>query len=130
MKLEIKINGKTYHADVQILEDDETEIASVLPAFQPPPVTIAPVTATAGSNFPDATPYGGEQKVLRSPVNGLVVRIISEVGQTTEKGTLLMVLESMKMETNITTPGVGTVKSILVEQGQSVKTGDLLVVFE
>jgi methylmalonyl-CoA carboxyltransferase small subunit len=130
VKLEIKINGKTYEADVQILEDDEEPALSTLPAFLPPPVTFAPVTATAGSNFPDATPYGGEQKVLRSPVNGLVVRVSSEAGLPTQKGTLLMVLESMKMETNITTPGVGTVKSVLVEQGQSVKTGDILVAFE
>jgi len=43
---------------------------------------------------------------------------------------LLMVLESMKMETNITTPGIGKVKSALVEQGQSVKTGDILIAFE
>jgi len=130
VKLQIKINGKTYEADVQILEDDDIPVLPALPAFQPPPVTIAPVTAGVGSNFPDASPFGGEQKVLRSPVNGLVVRVNAQAGQEAAKGELLMVLESMKMETNITTPGIGKVKSALVEQGQSVKTGDILIAFE
>jgi len=130
VKLQIKINGKTYEADVQVLDDEDLPVQPALPVFQPAAVTYAPVTASAGSHAPSAAPYGGEQKVLRSPVNGLVVRMVAEDGQQVQKGTLLMVLESMKMETNITTPGVGTVKSILVTQGQSVKTGDILVAFE
>ena len=130
MKLQIKINGKTFEADVQILEDDEAAPHASLPAYHPAPVTYAPVAVGVGSHAPDASGFGGEQKVLRSPVTGLVVRVNSQPGQTVEKGTLIMVLESMKIETNITAPGVGTIKSITVAQGQSVKIGQILVAFE
>jgi methylmalonyl-CoA carboxyltransferase small subunit len=130
LKLQITINGKAYEADVQVLEDDEVVPHAALPTFQPVPVTYAPVAVGAGSHAPDASIFGGEQKVLRSPVTGLVVRVEAQAGQPVQKGNLLVVLESMKMETNITALGAATIKSITVEQGQSVKTGEILVVFE
>ena len=129
MKLQIKINGKIYEAEVDILEEDEEQNPPALPAFQPAPVTYAPVAVAAGPHAPDASAYGGEEKVLRSPVTGLVVRIAARPGMTVAKGALLLVLESMKMETNITAPYDGTIAAITAQQGHSVKTGDILAAF-
>ena len=48
-----------------------------------------------------------EEKVCRSPVSGIVVRVAAQVGQTLQTGDMLLVLEAMKMETNITAPAAG-----------------------
>ena len=45
-----------------------------------------------------------EEKVCRSPVSGIVVRVAAQVGQSLQAGDILLVLEAMKMETNITAP--------------------------
>jgi biotin carboxyl carrier protein len=129
LKLQIKINGKIYEAEVDILEDDEEQSQPTLPVFHPVPVTYAPVAAASGSHAPDAAAYGGEEKVLRSPVTGLVDHILVRPGQVVAKGELLLVLESMKMETNVTAPRAGTIAAIAAQQGHSVKTGDILVAF-
>jgi methylmalonyl-CoA carboxyltransferase small subunit len=71
-----------------------------------------------------------EEKVCRSPVSGIVVRIVSQPGQSLQVGDILLVLEAMKMETNITAPVAGKVKMIRVGQGESVQAGQLLVEFE
>ena len=45
-------------------------------------------------------------------------------------GALMVVLEAMKMETNVTAPRAGTVKSVHVTPGDPVKVNQLLVEFE
>ncbi len=57
---------------------------------------------------------------LRSPMPGLVVSIPVAEGQTVEKGDVLLVLESMKMQNEIRTPRAGTVQRIRVREGDSV----------
>jgi oxaloacetate decarboxylase alpha subunit len=58
-----------------------------------------------------------------------VDHILVRPGQVVAKGELLLVLESMKMETNVTAPRAGTIAAIAAQQGHSVKTGDILVAF-
>ena len=41
-----------------------------------------------------------------------------------------MVLEAMKMETNVTAPHAGVIKTVQVAQGDSVKVNQVLVEFE
>ena len=71
-----------------------------------------------------------EDKVCRSPVSGIVVRVAAQVGQSLQKGDILLVLEAMKMETNITAPAAGKIKSLSVNQGDSVQAGQVVVEFE
>ncbi len=51
-------------------------------------------------------------------------------GQSLQTNDPLMVLEAMKMETNITAPVAGRVKSVNVSAGESVQMGQVLVEFE
>jgi methylmalonyl-CoA carboxyltransferase small subunit len=71
-----------------------------------------------------------EERVCRSPVSGIVVRIAVQPGQTLQVGDILLVLEAMKMETNITAPVPGKVAVIKVDPGESVQAGQILVEFE
>jgi methylmalonyl-CoA carboxyltransferase small subunit len=53
-----------------------------------------------------------------------------QVGQKLQVNDLLVVLEAMKMETNITAHAAGTVKAILATPGEAVKSGQALIEFE
>ncbi|AIR91319.1 acetyl/propionyl/methylcrotonyl-CoA carboxylase subunit alpha [Pseudomonas cremoricolorata] len=64
---------------------------------------------------------------LSAPMNGSIVRILVEVGQTVEAGTALVVLEAMKMEHSIRAPEAGTVSALLCEEGSMVSEGAVLV---
>jgi methylmalonyl-CoA carboxyltransferase small subunit len=77
----------------------------------------------------DSTPVK-EQKVCRSPVSGVVVRVAAQVGQSLQTGDILIVLEAMKMETNITAPGAGKIAALAVSQGDAVQAGQIVVEFE
>jgi oxaloacetate decarboxylase alpha subunit len=49
------------------------------------------------------------------------------VGQTVKSGDIVMILEAMKMETEVRAPENGTVKAVLVKEGDAVQVGDVLL---
>jgi biotin carboxyl carrier protein len=53
-----------------------------------------------------------------------------EPGQPVQANASIMLLEAMKMETNVTAHSAGTVKNVRVAQGDSVKVGQVVVEFE
>lgn len=65
---------------------------------------------------------------LVAPMPGNVLSISVAVGDTVEKGQLMLILEAMKMEHRITAPRAGTVEAIHVEEGDQVSNGELLIV--
>ncbi|WP_339617879.1 urea carboxylase [uncultured Gilvimarinus sp.] len=65
-----------------------------------------------------------------SSVSGSVWQLNVEVGDEVDAGQTLLVLESMKMEINITAPIAGRVKQLLKSPGGGVKPGQTLVVLE
>lgn len=64
---------------------------------------------------------------VRSPIQAIVVRIVTEPGAVVAEGDLLVVLESMKMESYVYAPVSGIVETIAVDQGQNVSAGTSLV---
>ena len=64
---------------------------------------------------------------LRAPMPGVVVEILTEVGQQVSEGDVLVIMESMKMKMQMRTLVSGQVKTIAIEPGQDVEKGDLLV---
>ncbi|PWU29518.1 3-methylcrotonyl-CoA carboxylase [Pseudomonas sp. RW407] len=67
---------------------------------------------------------------LGAPMNGSIVRILVEPGQTVEAGAALVVLEAMKMEHSIRAPHAGVVKSLYCSEGELVAEGTALVELE
>ncbi|MEP6739641.1 MAG: biotin/lipoyl-containing protein, partial [Caldimonas sp.] len=63
---------------------------------------------------------------VRSPLAGSVVAILVDIGQSVERGTVLAVLESMKMEHEIRVEDAGRVASLATRVGEVVAAGDLL----
>ena len=125
MKLHITVDNATYEVDVEVADD-----------IRPQPLPLA--FDTAKMSVPVAPPAGAptapsssapDGKSCRSPVNGTVARIVAQVGQAIQPGDVLVVLEAMKMETNIAAPVAGTVSRILVDAGQAVRSQQVLLEF-
>ncbi|MBQ73578.1 MAG: hypothetical protein CMQ20_00980 [Gammaproteobacteria bacterium] len=73
---------------------------------------------------------GDADSGLAAPMPGNVQAINVKAGDSVEKGQLLLVLEAMKMEHQITAPRDGTIADILVVVGDQVANGEALVVME
>jgi len=125
MKLNITIDGKTYEVDVEASEPEAPGAPQNVSGFN---IASAPLRAPTAP--PAETKPENEDKVCRSPVSGIVVRVAAQVGQTLQPGDILLVLEAMKMETNITAPSPGKIAAIRAAQGDSVQVGQVVVEFE
>lgn len=120
MKLRITIDGTTYEADVEVVDEgEELEEGEESPYEEPIYAVEEPEAAATGN--------GNE---CRSPVMGLVIRVEVEAGQQLEAGQQVMVLEAMKMETRLTAPRACKVKNVHVAPGDPVKVDQLLIDFE
>ena len=86
--------------------------------------------------YRECTACRAAQTALQGQVNGLQARQkaltdqIRPEGQSIQTGDTILVLEAMKMETNITAPMAGKIVKIRVNPGDSVKAGMVLVEFE
>ena len=113
----ITVNGVAYDVAVEELG------AGAVPAAAP--VAAAPVAAAPAPAAPVASGAAGSVKI-ESPMPGKILAIKANAGQAVKKGDVVMILEAMKMENEITAPEDGTVASINVAVGDSVESGDTL----
>jgi propionyl-CoA carboxylase alpha chain len=67
---------------------------------------------------------------LAAPLPGTVVKVAVDPGQAVEAGDLLVVIEAMKMEHEVSAPRSGIVSAVRVEQGHQVEPGEVLVVID
>jgi methylmalonyl-CoA carboxyltransferase small subunit len=127
VKFKITIDQKQFEVEVEASEPEG-------PA-QPPRGYVmesSPVRVPAAPPAPKPAASGpvNEEKVCRSPVSGTVVRVLAQAGQSIQTGDALLVLEAMKMETNITAPVAGKVAAITVNAGEAVQSGQVVVELE
>ena len=149
MKYVATITGKKYEVEVEKLEAykslDRNGVAApaapVLPASAPvqrpaapAPVAAAPAPAPAAAPTPApaaaptpaaAAPAGAT--TVEAPMPGKILNIKVSEGQAVKFGEVVVIMEAMKMETEIVAPADGTVSKILVKAGDSVDTGAALV---
>ena len=78
------------------------------------PVSAPTATQTSGIDIPAPTP-------------GNIVRLEVEVGDTIAKEQTLLVMEAMKMESEVKSPQAGVVQAVHVQAGNTVQTGDALL---
>jgi len=71
--------------------------------------------------------HGTGTPELRADMPGLVLEIRVDVGDSVAVGQPLVILEAMKMQNELSSPGTGEVLEILVEPGQSVDSGQPLL---
>ena len=69
-------------------------------------------------------------KDLKAPMPGMVLNISVKEGDSLLKGGTLLVLEAMKMENILKSPGDGVIKKVLVSKGEKVEKNQLLLLME
>jgi oxaloacetate decarboxylase alpha subunit len=100
----VEVNGKGY--DVRVSPQGAVE--SVVPAAAPASAAPAPAAAP---------------RIIESPLAGNIVRVSVIPGQAVAAGDVVVVLEAMKMETEVRAPAAGTITEIRVKEGDAVALG-------
>jgi len=110
----VVVDGRTYSVTVS----PGGAVTDVQPA----------ATASAASAAQAAAPVAGAGQPVLAPLAGTIFKINVAAGQAVRSGDVVMVLEAMKMETEVRAPADGTVQSISVSEGDMVQVGDNLLV--
>lgn len=126
MKYVVNLNGKNYEVEVTEQEAVITNVSTA--AAAPVQAPVAAPAAPAAAPAPAAQAVSAEGTTIPSPMPGSIINVNVSVGQAVKAGDVLMILEAMKMENDISAPCDGTVKQILVSKGSTVNTDDILIV--
>ncbi len=109
----VRVNGQVYDVEVG------------------PQGAVANVTPTAAANAPAPAsapaPAVGAGEEVPAPLAGNIFKVQVSVGQQVAEGDVLIILEAMKMETEVRAAKAGTVQHILVKEGDSVAVGTPLL---
>jgi len=110
----VEVEGQSYTVTVT----EGGDVSAIMP--------VGDATASAKSNaVPATTPTGGEP--VAAPLAGNVINIPVTPGQQVNAGDTVLVLEAMKMETNVSAPKSGQIAEIKVREGDSITVGDVLL---
>jgi oxaloacetate decarboxylase alpha subunit len=88
---------------------------------------IQPAVSATNAPAQSATPVAASGEDVPSPLAGNIFKILVSPGQHVEEGDTVIILEAMKMETEISAPKSGVVGSINVKEGDSVQVGQSLL---
>ena len=118
----ITVNGTAYNVTVQEGANAPAAVSAPAPAAAP-----APAPAAAPAPAPAAA-QGSEGSVkVEAPMPGTILDVKVSVGDSVSSGSVLCILEAMKMENEIVAPQDGTVASINVSKSDSVEAGQVII---
>lgn len=119
-QIDAEVNGRRYQVKLWLNQQDIAGKAAANPSAN-------------GIRKPKAKSHallGGGSGTIAVPMQGTIVKVLVEAGQSVEAGQTVCVLEAMKMENAITTEKSGIVKEVRVKPGDSVGGGDIVVIVE
>ena len=103
---QVTVNGNRY--DVTVAEGGES-------------VSVAPQPLAA------AVPQPVAGKPVPAPLAGNIYKILVSEGEKVKAGDVIIIMEAMKMETEVRAPEDGTITQISVREGDAVHVGDMLI---
>ncbi|SXT98963.1 oxaloacetate decarboxylase [Klebsiella pneumoniae] len=109
----VEVEGKAFVVKVSD-GGDVSQLTAAAPA--PAPASAPAAAAPAGAGIP-----------VTAPLAGTIWKVLASEGQTVAEGEVLLILEAMKMETEIRAAQAGTVRGIAVKAGDAVAVGDTLM---
>ncbi|EAB8998948.1 biotin/lipoyl-binding protein, partial [Salmonella enterica subsp. enterica] len=109
----VEVEGKAFVVKVSD-GGDISQLTAATPSSAP--VQAASPVAPAGAGTP-----------VTAPLAGNIWKVIATEGQSVAEGDVLLILEAMKMETEIRAAQAGTVRGIAVKSGDAVSVGDTLM---
>lgn len=116
MKLKVTVNQTEYEIDVEVEEEERQGLGPIIIGGSNS--NAVPTTASVSAVSANA---------VVAPLAGSVARIDVAEGDEIAAGQVLLVLEAMKMETEITAPAAGKVSAVLVQAGDPVQGGQALI---
>ncbi|MFN5746672.1 MAG: sodium-extruding oxaloacetate decarboxylase subunit alpha [Methylococcaceae bacterium] len=119
-EFDVTVNGRSY----RVKATDDGVLAVNGRNYK---VEVAPAS---GDTVATQTPASGGGEVVKAPMAGHILRINVSPGQHVEPNTVVIVMEAMKMETEIRTRTGGLVASIAVKVGDTVASQDDLLTLE
>ncbi len=122
----ITVNGKTYEVEVEEVNGNG-QVRSAPKAQMAPKPSSAPKAAPAPKSKPKQAAPAASAGDIVSPMPGTVLELKVEEGQEVKAGEVVLILEAMKMENEITADADGKISKIYAPKGTSVNTGDALV---
>ena len=127
MKYVATINGKKYEVVVEKMDAYKSLDRNGVAAPAAPVLAAAPAPApVAAAPAPAAAPAAGGT-TIEAPMPGKILNVKVAPGQAVKYGEVVIIMEAMKMETEIVAPADGTVAQVLVQTGAMVDTGAALV---
>ena len=114
----INVSGQSYV--VEVAEGGDVSAIGLAPVVGANPVAAAPVAA------PAAAPVSGGEPIT-APLAGNIWKVHATPGQAVQEGDVLLILEAMKMETEVRAHKAGTIGSVTVKEGDAVSVGDALL---
>jgi len=138
---ELDLTGVRYGAGAPPADEDQPLVEKTVPVevngkkfdvklWVPETVGAAPVARKKRSGGSKSSSGGGGNGVIEAPMQGTIVGVKVEVGDSVSAGDAVVVLEAMKMENAIAADIDGTIAEVNVAEGDSVGAGDLLVKIE
>lgn len=127
----VKVNGREYEVEVEEIDGKSPE--SKTPARNMTKKNGNPMDEgreVAASVLTTQKVQLEEGRQVKAPLAGNILSIKVKNGERVKRGDVLLTLEALKLENEITSPCDGTVLSINVEVGSSVNTGDVLVIID
>lgn len=119
--LKVTVNGKSYDVSV---EEVSANAATSAPVVENK--VAAPAVQTTAAPAVPANAASGEGEAINCPMPGTILSINVKAGDPVKKGDVLLILEAMKMENEITAPKDGIITSITCTKGESVESGKAL----
>ena len=117
--LTVTVNGVAYNVTVEENTNGAAPVAAAPAAPPAPPAAPPPAAAPAAPAAAGSVP-------VNAPMPGTILDIKVKAGAAVKAGDVVMILEAMKMENEISAPQDGTIASIDVRKGDTVNSGDVL----
>ncbi|USD32203.1 MULTISPECIES: sodium-extruding oxaloacetate decarboxylase subunit alpha [Vibrio] len=103
----VKVDGQVYDVEV----GPQGQLTSVAPTSSAAQPTAAPVASS------------GSSETVPAPLAGNIFKVNVQTGAQVEEGEVLLILEAMKMETEVRAARSGTVQDLHVKEGDAVMVG-------
>lgn len=128
----VTVDGQTYTVQVEEVAQNNNpgQPAAPAPAAPVKQTPQAPEVKQTASDTPQERqkPASAGGTNVNAPMPGSILEVKVNVGDNVNEGDVLVVLEAMKMENELTASQSGTVGQVLVKKGDTVNSGDPLIV--
>jgi glutaconyl-CoA decarboxylase len=128
----VTVDGQSFEVTVEEMRGVSpapARPADPSPAAAPVAAPTAPVPGRPAAPTPLTAVRAGD-RTIPAPMPGKILAVKVVSGDSVARGSVVMILEAMKMENDILAPFDGTVKSVHAQAGDTVNTGDVLLVME